>query len=813
MLTQCFAYLARREGKPMRKTMPYSLLAAGMMIAFGAFAAPAGDLPLMPWPAQVSKPATDGALALDYRLTINVNGDDMDEAVARLRERISRQTGWTLAAQSSPAKTPTITINIARKVSPIPRPDSDESYKLNVDANGITLNANTRFGALHGMETLLQLIQNGPEKTSVPFVAIDDAPRFPWRGLLLDSARHFVPLDDIKRQIDGMAAAKLNVLHWHLTDDQGWRFASARYPKLQQKASDGLYYTPAQMKEIVRYAAARGIRVVPEIDMPGHASAIAVAYPELMSAPGPYEMERHWGVLKPVLDPTKEATYAFADAMIGELTAIFPDPYLHIGGDEVDDSQWKANPAIQKFMQQNKLADSHALQAYFNRKLETILEKYKRQMVGWDEIYHPDLPKSILIQSWQGQDALGEVAKHGYKGILSTGFYLDQPQYTAYHYRNEIYPQGLNGVDTLTDADSAQSWAFSMPRLKGSAVEGSFTLVKNSDGWRGFIDFNGKSRREVHDIEWISDDQLTFTVDTWMGETRPVVTVNDDTLSGYFLIGNTRYPIAGKRLEEVPKGIQPVVPDAEQQKNLLGGEAALWAENVVAPVLDIRLWPRAFAVAERLWSAEDVKDIDNMYQRLQAMDSWSTVSVGLEQHAQQIAQFTRLANSSNTLPLQILAQAVEPAHYYTRQHLKFQAGNYHQFEPLNRFADAIPAESTSVRQMDRWVERLISDAEDNESADALRHLFTRWQNNTADALALSDGQYQLKAMKPVIQNVDKLAAIGLRLTDLVVRQGTLDDKEIAAIQAQLDEAAKTQDEVVIAAVYPLEKLLRATRNE
>ncbi len=187
----------------------------------------------------------------------------------------------------------------------IPRPDSDESYQLKVTAEGVTLKANTRFGALRGMETLLQLMHNGAENTAIPYVTIDDAPRFPWRGLLLDSARHFIPLEAIKRQIDGMAAAKLNVFHWHLTDDQGWRFASTRYPKLQQKASDGLFYTQAQMKEVVRYAADRGIRVVPEIDMPGHASAIAVAYPELMSAPGPYDMERHWGVLKPVLDPAK----------------------------------------------------------------------------------------------------------------------------------------------------------------------------------------------------------------------------------------------------------------------------------------------------------------------------------------------------------------------------------------------------------------------------------------------------------------------------------------------------------------------------
>ncbi|MWL73255.1 family 20 glycosylhydrolase, partial [Escherichia coli] len=292
---------------------------------------------------------------------------------------------------------------------------------------------------------------------------------------------------------------------------------------------------------------------------------------------------------------------------------IFHDPYLHIGGDEVDDSQWKANARIQQFMRDNKLADSHALQAYFNRKLETILEKNQRQMVGWDEIFHPDLPKSILIQSWQGQDALGEVAKQGYKGILSTGFYLDQPQSTAYHYRNEVVPEGLNNVDVITDNDSAQSWSFSMPRLKGKPVEGSFTLVTGEKGWRGFIDFNGKSRRAVNDIEWRADNQVSFTVDTWMGETRPVITVTDDKLSGYFLVGNVRYPVTGARLDAVPKGISPAVPDTAQQANLLGGEVALWAENVAAPVLDIKLWPRAFAVAERLWSAKEVTDIDNMY--------------------------------------------------------------------------------------------------------------------------------------------------------------------------------------------------------
>lgn len=165
-------------------------------------------------------------------------------------------------------------------------------------------------------------------------------------------------------------------------------------------------------------------------------------------------------------------------------------------------------------MQKNGLADTHALQAYFNQKLEKILEKHQRQMVGWDEIYHPSLPRSIVIQSWQGQDSLGASARDGYQGILSTGFYLDQPQSTAYHYRNEILPQPLGIETAVQPGEQAQSWGFSMPRLKGSAVEGSFTLIEGKQGWRGFIDFNGKSRRAVHDIVWRTPQQVTFRVDT-----------------------------------------------------------------------------------------------------------------------------------------------------------------------------------------------------------------------------------------------------------------------------------------------------------
>lgn len=795
----------------MRKTARCIVLGAGLIVSLSVQAAPAGDLPLMPWPQRVERLSGEGYLPLSNEISIRVQGDRMPDTLDLWRERIARQTGWVLKPQSDEPQRPTINIIIEQKVDALPQPDSDESYRLSVTAEGVKLQAKTRFGAIRGMETLLQLIRADAQQVAIPFVSIEDAPRFSWRGLLLDSARHFIPVDDILRQIDGMAAAKLNVLHWHLTDDQGWRLASTHYPRLQHAASDEQFYTQAQMREVVRYAAQRGIRVVPEIDMPGHASAIAVAYPEIMSAPGPYSMAREWGVLKPVLDPTRQVTWEFVNVLIEEVTSIFPDPWIHIGGDEVDTTQWDTNPNIQAFMHQHKLKNGKALQAWFNQRLEKVLEKHQRRMMGWDEILNPSLPKTILIQSWQGQDTLGKIVGAGYQGILSAGFYVDQPQSTAYHYRNEVLPTTQPDTSPPGKAESAQSWHFTMPRLKGDPIEGSFTLIAGRNGqWRGFIDFQGKPRRAVRDIRWLDSRQVTFSVDTWMGDTRPVVSVKSSELSGYFLVGNTRYPVSGKKLSKVPAALKVAEPGKNSERQILGGEAALWSENVVAPLMDIKLWPRMFAVAERLWSAQDVNDVDNMYQRLDSVDAWSTYSVGLQQHMQSLGQMMRLAGSSEVLPLQIFSQALEPAQYYTRQHLKYRAGNYHQFEPLNRLADVLPAESLTVRQMDKWVDALIASPKEGQNAAELHHLFRRWQRNTEDVLSIIDGNYRLKALRPVAEDVEWLAELGIRLTELVAKQGKLSDTERQNWQKKLDDAALVRDEVVITAVYPLEKLLRAS---
>ena len=799
---------------PMRHT-PLRLFAlllgcSASVMAVGVAGGGADELPLMPYPAQISR--TAGALAVTSAFTLA--GVDpalqLDPALADFRARLQRQTG--LALQWPASDQPLLTLDVASAGPDIAHaPEMDERYTLTVDRSGIRLVAPQRFGALRGLQTLLQLVRTSPNGYEIPYVQITDAPRFAWRGLLLDACRHFIPVADIKRQIDGMAAARLNVLHWHLSDDQGWRIESTHYPRLQQLASGGEFYTRAQMADVVAYAWQRGIRVLPEVDMPGHATAIAVAYPELVSAPGPYQLERGWGVFKPTLDPSNPATLQFVDQIVGELTGLFPDPYFHIGGDEVDPAQWNTHPQILKFMDQHQLADAPALQAYFNGQLQTLLARHGRKTVGWDEIHHPDLPKSVVIQSWQGQDSLAQTAAEGYPGLLSTGFYLDQPQATVYHYRNEPLPP--ENVPDLTPkpGEQWQSWSFSVPRKKGGPVKGSFTLVVSGQKqWRGYIDFSGKARRVVHDIHW-RGTQVTFWLDTWMGQTRPVLDLAGSG-DGYFVIGNAAYAANLLQLPQgtPPEGIAPRTLSTADAQHIQGGEAALWAEIVDPSVLDLRLWPRTFAVAERLWSPASRTDSTSMYARLQVMDNWSAVSVGLQQHTQMDVALRRLAGDQDAEPLRILAEPVEQAQYYARLFEKFAAGHYNNKEALNRFADALPAESMDVVKLQALITGLPQHKQDPQWSAAISSRLQRWKNNVPAVQRLIDSNATLAGLRPVAENVGNVADAGLYLLAHYHSGEPVPAKERMRIQTLLQNAITVRDEVVVGAANPIRDLLWLT---
>ena len=385
-----------------------------------------------------------GQLLINQLFAVAVTGardTSLDEEVRRFVTQLSRQTG--IPFRPKPGATATLQIHADHGRDAVQKLGEDESYDLSISDSSAKLTAPTTLGILRGLQTFLQLVQITPNGFVAPAVTIKDQPRFAWRGMLIDVSRHFIPLDVLKRNIDGMAAVKMNVLHWHLSDDQGFRAESKKFPKLTEAGSDGMFYTKAEIRDFIAYAHDRGIRVMPEFDMPGHSRSWFLGYPELSSGAGPYTLEG--GGINPIMDPTRESTYKFLEKFIAEMAKLFPDAYFHIGGDEVDGKQWDANPKIQEFIKAHGMKNDQDLQAYFNQRLEKIVAKNHKTMVGWDEILHPDLPKTVVVQSWRGQASLAAAAQQGYRGLLSYGYYLDLMWPAARHY----------AVDPMADAAAA----------------------------------------------------------------------------------------------------------------------------------------------------------------------------------------------------------------------------------------------------------------------------------------------------------------------------------------------------------------------
>jgi hexosaminidase len=389
---------------------------------------------LMPMPATVK--AGDGLLKIEPTFHVTFSGFHearLDRAGQRFMIQLHRRTG-VVFSHAATSSGPALAITTDHESKTIQELGEDESYSLEVKADGATLHAANPLGVLRGLQTFLQLVSISPDGFVAQAVSVQDQPRFPWRGLMIDVARHFVPIDVLKRNLDGMEAVKMNVFHWHLSENQGFRAESRKFPKLHELGSDSEYYTQEEIRDLIAYARDRGIRVVPEFDMPGHNTAWFVGYPEIASGSGPYAIERKWGVFDPAMDPSNEKTYKFLNELIGEMTKLFPDQFFHIGGDEVNGKEWDRNPKIQEFMKSHKIKTNEALQAYFSVRVQELVTKHGKTAVGWDEILVPGVPKTIVIQSWRGVNSLTAAAKQGYRGILSNGYYLDLGWTAARHY-------------------------------------------------------------------------------------------------------------------------------------------------------------------------------------------------------------------------------------------------------------------------------------------------------------------------------------------------------------------------------------------
>jgi len=420
---------------------PFLMIAAVALLP-GAAAAEAPDpfpatASLLPLPASIAP--QKGAFALaGSSLSFDRRNKAEAEAAGRFNELVVRS-----GLQAFPiGEGPQIRFRTDAGIK------GDEAYRLEIGADGVTVSASTDTGLYYGATTLWQLVQKAGRDGALAAMRIDDAPTFGWRGVMLDSCRHFQPVEFVKALIDRMALDKLNVLQWHLTDDQGWRLQIDKYPKLTEIGAwrhdagaagfdangkpvlYGGFYTKDQVRDVVAYAAARHITIVPEIEMPGHATAAIAAYPELASTPAPPRSPSpDWGIL-PNLYNTDDATFTFLENVMDEVMELFPSRYIHVGGDEAVKEQWAANPKIQAKRKELGLDSDDKLQGWFTARIGAYLEKHGRRLIGWDEILLGDVPQSATIMSWRGMDGAITAAKAGHDAVLSPApdLYLDNRQ-------------------------------------------------------------------------------------------------------------------------------------------------------------------------------------------------------------------------------------------------------------------------------------------------------------------------------------------------------------------------------------------------
>ena len=409
-------------------------------------------------PAPAEARALDGSFMVTARTPISAPSDAQVEWTTRyFADLLVRTRGRSLPVVTAMKPAPG---SIWFALDAGDRVSSDEGYELRVSPQGITVSARHPRGLLYGAVTLWQLLtaddsNEGPIRLAA--MEIHDSPRFPWRGLMLDSARHFQSPQFIERFIDTMALHKLNVLHWHLTDDQAWRLEIKKYPRLAEAGGwrvpagaapranidpetgksrmIGGIYTQDNVRRLVAYAAQRGITIVPEIDMPGHATAAIVAYPQLGTiADPPTGIPSDWGVYQNLYN-VEESTFAFLEDVLGEVLTVFPSLYIHIGGDEAVKDQWKASPRIHARMLELGVESETELQSYFTRRMETFLSAHGRRLLGWDEILEGGIAPDATVMSWRGVDGAVIAARAGHDAVLSPDpiAYLDNRQSTSQH--------------------------------------------------------------------------------------------------------------------------------------------------------------------------------------------------------------------------------------------------------------------------------------------------------------------------------------------------------------------------------------------
>ena len=553
------------------------------LVLLSSPAACADTLPLIPRPAHVA--LHDGVFELSDETPLRVAADDVAarNAADFLLQSLAAVDGPHLRRVVDDAADPAIEFAIDPQA-----PAAAESYALDITPERVRVTAREATGLVHGAATLWQLLTRDAVVDDLPALHIEDAPRFRWRGLLLDSVRHMQTTTEIRRLIDQMALHKLNTLHWHLTDDQGWRIEIRRYPELTRvgawrlppRAGEGEgseaeryggYYTQAEIRDMVRYAAARGITIVPELDLPGHATAAIAAYPWLGVTDQRLAVSPDWGVFVNLYN-VEERTFRFLENVLDEVMALFPSHDIHLGGDEAVKDQWQASPAVQQRMRELGLANEDELQGWFMGRLGRYLAQHGRRMVGWDEILDGKLPADAVVMSWRGMDGARKATQLGHDVVLAPApdLYLDylqsarqdeitgrQPVRTlADYYAFEPIADDLD-AEAATHVMGAQAnlWAEHMPsarhrqRALFPRIAALSEMVWSERGQRDFADFLQRmpvqlARYRRAGIDYTDSafaPDISFDSEAALSRGKTTVTLSSQT--GF---GTLRYTVDGR---------------------------------------------------------------------------------------------------------------------------------------------------------------------------------------------------------------------------------------------------------------------------
>jgi len=426
---------------------------------------------VIPQPVQMEVGRGVFDLDADTRIMLsnptNLEVQQLTESWAR---PIRATSGFNLLLVDTPDDAPSnmITLRLSQDA-----PHPAEGYRLNVTSDAVTVEAKTPAGLFYGLQTLTQLLfGDHTSGWSVPIVQIVDAPRFAYRGMHLDVGRHFFPVAFIKKYIDLLAMYKMNKFHWHLTDDQGWRIEIKKYPKLTEIGAyrqetvmgknferfdrpyvgdgnpHGGFYSQEEVREVVAYARARYIDVIPEIEMPGHATAALAAYPEFACTDGPFDVPTTWGIFEDVFCP-KEETFQFLEDVLTEVIALFPSQYIHIGGDEVPKVRWQESEVAQEVISREGLADEDELQSYFIKRIESFLQAQGRRLIGWDEILEGGLAPDATVMSWRGMEGGIEAAREGHDVIMTPTSHCYFDYYQADPEQEPLAIRGLTPLEKV----------------------------------------------------------------------------------------------------------------------------------------------------------------------------------------------------------------------------------------------------------------------------------------------------------------------------------------------------------------------------